>query len=216
MRSIAGGSEAGILHTSKFEIPGGIDVDAILARNNATLDELELRFKDQGKPFVRLRTRPEPSANVKLSRAYLRVLENPYDKPATVTCLRAMYGNDGAAYKHALENDVKGLPSSDGIVLHAEKLGEDGQAEIATYHELMRQGWTPAEYWSALAMGELEAPTPTTIPDGAVVLSTIHLAKGREWPRVALILEGLHNNEADRNVKYVGVTRAKDALYIVE
>ncbi|UCD35709.1 MAG: ATP-dependent helicase, partial [Nitrospiraceae bacterium] len=60
----------------------------------------------------------------------------------------------------------------------------------------------------------------------AIVLSTVHRAKGLEWSRVFIIgltdgafpsarsLGELESEEEERRVFYVAVTRAKDELYL--
>lgn len=191
------------------------EVDAILARNNATLDAYEIKLKAAGKPFVRLRTRPTPTDAVKLARAYLRARENPYDRESARKCLVAMMQDGEAANREIVRRMLADVPYGDGIVLTKDHLGDEGMAEVATYHELARQGWSPAEYWAAVAMGELEAATPADVPAGAVVLSTFHLAKGKQWPRVAVLTEGLHEHDDDKCLLYIGITRAEDVLYLV-
>ena len=54
---------------------------------------------------------------------------------------------------------------------------------------------------------------------GEVIISTIHKAKGHEFDDVYLVLGGLRNdaiNEETKRVIYVGMTRAKENLYVIQ
>ena len=53
--------------------------------------------------------------------------------------------------------------------------------------------------------------------EGEVIISTIHKAKGHEFDDVFLVLSGLNNIDNEkRRVIYVGMTRAKENLYIIQ
>jgi DNA helicase-2/ATP-dependent DNA helicase PcrA len=64
-------------------------------------------------------------------------------------------------------------------------------------------------------------------PDEKITLSSVHQAKGLEWSRVFLVwladgafpsdlaLKDPHGEDEERRLFYVGVTRAKDELYLV-
>jgi DNA helicase II / ATP-dependent DNA helicase PcrA len=100
--------------------------------------------------------------------------------------------------------------------------------ELAEYHGLLAQGtwfevfqdipdWRRAYYRALLRMhGTLKLPAQ-------VQLETIHGAKGAEAPNVALFLEqsrrvwdeAQHNPDDEHRVWYVGATRAREQLHLV-
>ncbi|HET7470204.1 MAG TPA: 3'-5' exonuclease, partial [Gemmatimonadales bacterium] len=120
-------------------------------------------------------------------------------------------------------------------VLHAE--GPEGEdrwenvrelvASAANWSEVVAEGaeGTPLERFLAEAALLSSADTTVGSEDG-VTLMTLHTAKGLEWPVV--VLTGLENGlfplaraeeqpdglEEERRLCYVGVTRAKDKLYL--
>jgi superfamily I DNA/RNA helicase len=62
-------------------------------------------------------------------------------------------------------------------------------------------------------VAEVIAKLAATPPDKALVLSTIHKAKGLEWDDVTFLdYNQLREGGHERNCWYVGVTRAKKKL----
>lgn len=87
--------------------------------------------------------------------------------------------------------------------------------DVAAFFDYVRQavGGRPAHVGEANKSAEDESE--------AVVLSTIHQAKGKEWPNVIYfnLSRGSHSThpdevEEERRVAYVGVTRARDNVLI--
>jgi DNA helicase II / ATP-dependent DNA helicase PcrA len=81
--------------------------------------------------------------------------------------------------------------------------------QVEAFFDYMRQAFT------------VETVTATGHDNEAVVLSTIHQAKGKEWPNVVYfnLSRGSHSShpdelEEERRVAYVGVTRARDNILI--
>lgn len=80
--------------------------------------------------------------------------------------------------------------------------------------------------WSLLQKSLIEDPETDLSEGGKVVLSTVHRSKGLEWPvvHIAGYSDGLmplrnkageiENPEEERNISYVGMTRAANELYL--
>ncbi len=76
------------------------------------------------------------------------------------------------------------------------------------------------EFVSWYIRRDLESLLPTETPD--VLIMTAHAAKGLEWPNVVLAgvghsmgRTGTKNNQEERNLLYVAITRAQDQLALV-
>lgn len=62
---------------------------------------------------------------------------------------------------------------------------------------------------------DIKEPHPTSREEAeAVTLITVHSAKGLEWPTVLLSIKKFRNDEEERRLLYVAVTRAKERLLI--
>jgi DNA helicase-2/ATP-dependent DNA helicase PcrA len=99
-------------------------------------------------------------------------------------------------------------------------------AGAAEWSEIVSEddGSTPLERF--LAEAALVAAADTTEGDAGVTLMTLHTAKGLEWPVVVLAgledglfplgraMETQEGLEEERRLFYVGLTRAKDKLYL--
>ena len=95
------------------------------------------------------------------------------------------------------------------------------QAELADYAKCLDS--ILAEVSGAQAARKLIGEVFTDNPkEGIWLLSTIHKAKGKEWPRVYLLnwspknLEQPWQRKEDRNLRYVATTRAREGLTILE
>ena len=104
----------------------------------------------------------------------------------------------------------------------AERNRHDDLAAIRALAQAMPEGTTVAEFSELLAdrAGTGDAPNV-----GAVTVTTIHSAKGREWPIVFVVglSEGMFPIsyattedaiEEERRLFYVAITRARDVLYL--
>ena len=104
----------------------------------------------------------------------------------------------------------------------AERNRHDDLAALRALAQSMPSGSTVADFSDLLAdrAGAGDAPAV-----GAVTITTVHSAKGREWPVVCVVglTEGMfpisyattdEAIEEERRLFYVAVTRARDALYL--
>jgi DNA helicase II / ATP-dependent DNA helicase PcrA len=104
----------------------------------------------------------------------------------------------------------------------AERNRHDDLAALRALAQSMPSGSTVADFSDLLAdrAGAGDAPAV-----GAVTITTVHSAKGREWPVVCVVglTEGMfpisyattdEAIEEERRLFYVAVTRAQDALYL--
>ena len=139
--------------------------------------------------------------------------------------------NDSAALKSAAEMIEHVLAEfySDYLDTHYEGAAlrkEDlkGLANFATQYKTLE-----AFLADVSLSGEFEGETCVTGPEEQefVILSTVHQAKGLEWPVVLipwladgrfptdLAINTVEDEEEERRVFHVAVTRAKDELYLV-
>ena len=104
---------------------------------------------------------------------------------------------------------------------HAPEAALDAEGEIET-----GAGALPLFLSDLALLGFEEAPAPTQEPKQAVTLSTVHAAKGLEWPHVFLVgaeeellphrrvTAGEGTVEEERRLVYVAVTRARSRLTV--
>ncbi|HEX4633414.1 MAG TPA: 3'-5' exonuclease, partial [Gemmatimonadales bacterium] len=132
----------------------------------------------------------------------------------------AYLADEGAEGVERMEN-VRELIA--GAAAWAEVSGLDG-AEEAEDGELALATGTPIERY--LTQSALMAQTDSVQGETGVTLLTVHMAKGLEWPVVALagLEDGLFplarsaaqpgGVEEERRLCYVGLTRARERLYL--
>jgi len=132
----------------------------------------------------------------------------------------AYLGDEGAEGVERMEN-VRELIA--GAAAWAEVSGLDGGEEPEDGELALATG-TPIERY--LTQSALLAQTDSVQGDTGVTLLTVHMAKGLEWPVVALagLEDGLFplarsaaqpgGVEEERRLCYVGLTRARERLYL--
>jgi len=162
---------------------------------------------------------PKAKENLEAFAAFLAALAADVRELQPAEALRAVIARTGYQ-AHLLEEDETGPERLENVseLLNAaaawsEELGAAGEEE---------QG-TPVERF--LAQSALTTTVDQLPEDGGVTLMTLHAAKGLEFPLVAIagFEEGLvplsradtpEGVEEERRLCYVGMTRAKDRLYI--
>lgn len=217
---------------------GGV---AILYRTNAQSRNLEEQFLKAGIPYrliggINFYARKE----IKDVLAYLRLLQNPKD---SVSLKRAEKNGKGRLSKFMefyLEFSVqldqyKTLELLDKILQRTEYLAylddgtEEGKMRVENVKELRSVGEqfpNLMDFLENVALIEAGDSPRSKVSDG-VTLMTLHNAKGLEFPVVFIVgmEEGLfpHSRamlniselEEERRLMYVGITRAKEKLFLV-
>jgi len=184
---------------------------AVLYRSHWHSLEIQLEFQRRNIPFsVRGGLRFFEQAHMKDVLCYMRILQNPHDELAWLRLvLERSYDDylvshyDGAALR---KQDIRAL------------------ANFAAQYN------TVEAFLADVALtGEFSGETVVTGPveQEFVILSTVHQAKGLEWPIVFipwladgrfptdLAINTQEEVEEERRVFHVAVTRAKDELYLV-
>lgn len=214
---------------------------AVLYRTNAQSRVLEEAFLHAGIPYILVGgTRFYDRKEIKDVLGYLRVIANPKDSVSNKRIEKLGKGR----YKKFTENFTDNsagttLELLDRVIevtkyleLYDPNVEEDAYRlenikelrSVATEFPVLR------EFLETVALVEQEyEPKNKKIRDenrDAVTLMTLHAAKGLEFPTVAIIgmEEGLfpHSRslmdreeiEEERRLCYVGITRAKDKLYL--
>ena len=143
------------------------------------------------------------------------------DRIISAVAYDAYLADEGAEGVERLEN-VRELIA--GAAAWAEVAGLDGVEEQAAAEGEADALGTPIERY--LTQSALLASTDSVQGDGGVTLLTVHMAKGLEWPVVALagLEDGLFplarsagqpgGVEEERRLCYVGLTRARERLYL--
>lgn len=142
--------------------------------------------------------------------------------------LRAcIFGRDFVATLSLILDKLKGTTSQQlkvALKSWAAKMSEDyphREAEIKDYARCL--DLILSEVSGAQAAKKLLEKLFTDLPEeGAWLLSTVHRAKGKEWPEVWVLdwgTEGINQPwqaKEDRNLRYVAATRAKSILHIAK
>jgi len=143
------------------------------------------------------------------------------DRIITAAAYDAYLADEGAEGVERLEN-VRELIA--GAAAWAEVAGLDGLEEPAAAEGEEGPLGTPIERY--LTQSALLASTDSVQGDTGVTLLTVHMAKGLEWPVVAVagLEDGLFplarsagqpgGVEEERRLCYVGLTRARERLYL--
>lgn len=216
---------------------------AVLYRTNAQSRALEETFLHEGIPYilvggVRFYERKE----IKDVLAYLRLIHNPKDSVSSTRIDKLGKGravkfdefNDGLQRE---ENDFTTLELLDKVLEATGYLNlfdsedPEDQARLENIKELRsvaEEFPILAEFLENVALVEKESSRRIKSSSrGAVTLMTLHAAKGLEFPVVFIVgmEEGLfpHSRslmdraemEEERRLCYVGITRAKERLYLL-
>jgi DNA helicase-2/ATP-dependent DNA helicase PcrA len=216
-----------INHLGKFS-----DV-AVLYRTNAQSRVLEEAFLHAGIPYmlvggVRFYDRKE----IKDVVSYIKYLVNPKDSVS-----RKRIEKIGLRRFEKLKemSDVKGMTTLDildGVIQKTDYLAlfqkesEENLARLENIKELRSVATEFPDINDFLENVALVEAGPRNQTKNAVTLMTLHAAKGLEFPTVFIVgmEEGLfpHSRslmdtnqlEEERRLAYVGITRAKDVLYL--
>ena len=237
------------LHTTFNTQPQTLSNFAVLYRTNAQSRALEEVFLKLGLPYVLVGgTRFYERKEIKDMLSYLRLFANPED---SVSKSRAEKIGKGRMNKFftLLENlkpELENLTTSDLLdqtlevteyFTYLDDGTETGKARIENVKELKsvaEEFPDLTQFLQQVALVEseysadekLKRKLGTQDHKEAVTLTTLHQAKGLEWPVVFMVgmEEGLfpHSRclldqgemEEERRLCYVGITRAKNQLYL--
>ncbi len=216
---------------------------AILYRTNAQSRSLEEAFLKSGVPYklfggVQFYARKE----IKDVLSYLKLLQNPSDSIAKKRVEKIGKGRAQKFFEYIGEvsgktSDYTTLELLDNVLIKTGYLAylDDGTDAGKNRVENVKELRSVAEEFPDLVsfLENVSLVQGDNMPDGkseqsqeAVTLMTIHASKGLEFPVVFLVgmEEGLfphsrsmlnpNEMEEERRLAYVGITRAKDRLYL--
>lgn len=214
---------------------------ALLYRTNAQSRAIEEAFIRNGVPYTLVGgTKFYERKEIKDLLAYLRILLNPADK---VSYARAeKVGKRRLAMLMAIRENIdvaKTRPSELlGTIIETTKyldqFDEDDPEELSRIENIRELQVVAEEFEDlpallenvALVQSEYFAGEKGKDKSNSVTLMTLHAAKGLEFPIVFLIgmeeglfphsraLMDLEEMEEERRLAYVGITRAKEKLYL--
>lgn len=216
---------------------------AVLYRTNAQSRVIEEAFLHHGIPYVLIGgTRFYDRKEVKDVLSYLRLVENPKDMVAYKRAEKLGKGRFAKflAYSSEVEekkNEMDTIELLDGVnkatgylELYDEDVEEDRQRleNIKELRSVAESHPNLTDFFENVSLVEQEYISKTAEGEkkNAITLMTMHAAKGLEFPIVFLIgmEEGLfpHSRalmdrselEEERRLCYVGMTRAKEKLYL--
>lgn len=209
---------------------------AVLYRTNAQSRAIEEGLIKWGIPYRLIGgTRFYERAEVKDCLAYLRLIANPKDKVAEER-IEKLGKRRWEKFKLAEFSNQATLELLDEVlrVTGYLDLYDEADEEEAMRLENIKELRSVAQEWPNLTefletvalVEKEEKPSFAEATAGAVTLMTLHAAKGLEFPVVFIVgmEEGLfpHSRslmdkeelEEERRLAYVGITRAKDRLYL--
>jgi DNA helicase II / ATP-dependent DNA helicase PcrA len=232
-----------------YEMKRPLSNYAILYRTNAQSRALEETFLKAGIPYTLVGgTRFYERKEIRDMLAYLRLVQNPQDSVSQRRIEKI--GKGRATRFHLLLEEISHkLPEMstidilDLVLARTDYLNylddgtDQGKARIENVKELRsvaEQHTELIEFLETVALVENEYSSDEKLkshlaPEAAakrVTLTTLHQAKGLEWPVVFMVgmEEGLfpHSRsflnpdemEEERRLCYVGITRAKEELYL--
>jgi DNA helicase II / ATP-dependent DNA helicase PcrA len=216
---------------------------AVLYRTNAQSRVIEEAFLHHGMPYILIGgTRFYERKEIKDILAYLRVISNPKDMVSykRLEKIGKTRLKNFLEYQHALADseDLKTIDYLDGVIkatkyldLFDEKVEED-RARLENIKELRSVAIEfpdLADFLENVALVEQEYHSEkqeNAEKKNAITMMTLHAAKGLEFPIVFMIgmEEGIfpHSRslmdkselEEERRLCYVGMTRAREKLYM--
>ncbi|GAB4026236.1 MAG: DNA helicase PcrA [Candidatus Microgenomates bacterium] len=214
---------------------------ALLYRTNAQSRAIEEAFIRNGVPYTLVGgTKFYERKEIKDLLAYLRILLNPEDKVSYARAEKA--GKRRLAVVLAIREkaEVSNTRPAEllGMILEAskylEQFDEDDPEELSRIENIRELQVVAEEFTDlpsflenvALVQAEYFAGEKGKDKANSVTLMTLHAAKGLEFPIVFLIgmeeglfphsraLMDLEDMEEERRLAYVGITRAKEKLYL--
>lgn len=214
---------------------------ALLYRTNAQSRSIEEGFIRSGIPYVLIGgTKFYERKEIKDLLSYLRVVLNPDD---AISYKRVdKLGKRKLAQVLNIPHEIDALAASPSELLtkviensqYLQQFDEEIEEERARIENIKELQSVAAEFTNlseflenvALVQSEYYADEKTKDTKSAVTLMTLHAAKGLEFPIVFLIgmeeglfphsrsLMEIEEMEEERRLAYVGITRAKDKLYL--
>ena len=216
---------------------------AILYRTNAQSRAIEEVFLHAGIPYVLIGgVRFYERKEIKDCLAYLRLLSDPNDKISLKRVEKLGKGRfkKFAKFRKKIKNkNFSTLELLDGVLKEVGYLemfnpkNEEDLSRLENIKELRSVASEfpdlPAFLENVSLLGQEYLPAKSARPNGefnAVSLMTVHAAKGTEFPVVFMVgmeeglfphfksMESKEETEEERRLCYVGMTRAKERLYL--
>lgn len=204
---------------------------AVIVRTNHLVKEFTEHLQASGIP-VALRKNVDLPLDWKQAMTLVRVLNDPENDVLAYMLVEQTKGKteadsiklQAAAARKSINETFLGLPNKTEIADLTEKMARYGAGVesvnlMGKHIETLKPG---SDIHDLILLLSDEYGASQEVSEG-VTVTTYHGAKGREWPIVFLpaveqqIIPGTRKNlniEEERRVFYIGITRAKEALYV--
>ncbi len=207
---------------------------AVLYRTNAQSRVIEETFLHSGVPYILVGgTRFYERKEIKDVLSYLRLIHNPKDTVSYKRVEKLGKGRLAKFLEHKFvptTNSLELLDKTLEVASYLDLFDADNEEDLARLENIKELRSVAQEFPQLQEFLEnvslVEKESRRSVSGNAVTLMTLHAAKGLEFPVVFMVgmEEGLfpHSRslmdslemEEERRLCYVGITRAKEKLYL--